>query len=304
MNNIDVELHEKIHKKMMEVDSNSIFKDRVDTFEYVESIIGKSISGIILDVGCGNGYASIWLAKNRKNISVTALESSEVAVSELIPKHVAYHNVEDIVSPKNGSFDCINEKEKYDFVFAFGALHHSSCLYKTMSSVYDSIVDGGFFIANEPVMPNYTTHQNYIDKYNIVQNLHGFQVRNGDRNDCFFREAEYIAAALYSGFNLISINVFNPKPRGFSSKVKFAFESHGVFGLLKRVICKVLGSSDDVIGLLKRMISKVLGSSDDENIFDTEQEKYRNSVKNVKTKIFIFQKKKVSYIPHLWEKLK
>jgi len=286
MNNIDAVLHEKIHKKMMGVDSDSIFKDRVDTFGIVESILGKLVSGSVLDVGCGNGYASIWLAKNRKNISVTALEMSERAVVELIPKHISHHKVESIVTPKIGSFDSIGKKEEYDFVVAFGALHHSSCLYETMSSIYNSITNDGFLIANEPVMPNSTTHKSYIDKYNIVQNMFGLQIRNGDRNDCFYREAEYIAAAIYSGFDLVSVVDFNKKPNDFFSKIKLGVKSYGFMGLLKRLMGKIFADKSRDIHL------------------DEQQKKYKEAVKNVETKIFIFQKKNNSYIPHLWKKLK
>jgi len=285
MNEIDAELHKKIHKHMMKVESDSIFKSRVKTFPIVEALLGEPLSGNILDVGCGNGYASIWLAKNRKDVKVTALEASELAVKELIPKHVSYHGVDDIVEVKNGSFDDLDTKDTYDTVIAFGALHHSSCLYSTMKSISKSIVSDGLLIANEPVMPNTTKNKEYIEKYDIVQNIFDLKIRNGDRCDCFYREAEYISSAVFAGFDLVSIVDFDSSAKWGLSKVKSLLIKVGVVDFKNKVMNKLLGRKAQDLGA------------------DHDEQKYRDLTKAVKTKIFIFKKSEVPYVPHLWKGL-
>jgi 2-polyprenyl-3-methyl-5-hydroxy-6-metoxy-1,4-benzoquinol methylase len=63
MNEIDQKLHAAIHQSMMNVSPGSIFSPRVGVFSYVESRIGIEVRGRVLDMGCGSGYVSIWLAR-------------------------------------------------------------------------------------------------------------------------------------------------------------------------------------------------------------------------------------------------
>ena len=62
MNEIDKKLHAAIHQGMMNIPPDRIFSPRVGVFNYVESKLGISIRGRVLDMGCGSGYASFYLA--------------------------------------------------------------------------------------------------------------------------------------------------------------------------------------------------------------------------------------------------
>jgi 2-polyprenyl-3-methyl-5-hydroxy-6-metoxy-1,4-benzoquinol methylase len=87
MNEIDRKLHAAIHQGMVDVPPDRIFSPRVRVFDHVESKLGISIRGRVLDVGCGSGYASIWLAKNKPLKRVYALEASEAAVKGLLTRY-------------------------------------------------------------------------------------------------------------------------------------------------------------------------------------------------------------------------
>ncbi len=127
---------------MLKDDPSEIFKDRVYVFERYEEKYGE-IHGNVLDVGAGNGYASIWLAKNCPKVKkIIALEASETAVTKLIPKNTKYHNVEGKVIPQFGSFDDL-ESEEFDFVIALGALHHSKNLRLTFTCISKLITSCG-----------------------------------------------------------------------------------------------------------------------------------------------------------------
>ena len=97
MTQIDEELHARIHTAMMAVPPDAIFGRRVEVFPRVEKALGMQLHGRVLDVGCGNGYAGIWLARHRAVEEVVALEASPAAVDELIPRNVAHHGVGDRV---------------------------------------------------------------------------------------------------------------------------------------------------------------------------------------------------------------
>ena len=272
MNEIDQKLHAAIHQGMMNLPPDRIFSPRVRVFGHVESKLGISIKGRVLDMGCGSGYASIWLAKNKPVNQVYALEASEAAVKELLPRNIAYHGVGDKVEAALGSFDTLPVRE-LDCVVSFGALHHSACLLSTMRSISASLKEGGYLLAQEPVMPNMTTNRSYIDKYDVIEECDRLKIRNGDRQDCFFREAEYIAAAAFAGLDLVLYENYSAVT-GWPERVK-----HWLKKTLRPLLKKQPALSDDI----RRMVEHT---------------------RPVMPKILVFQKTTTAYIPHLWAPLK
>lgn len=266
MNDKDRRLHREIHKSMMRVSPDDIFTSRVEVFDRVCKKLNLEINGKVVDIGCGNGYASIWLAKNMQPEVVYAVEASSAAVDELLPRNIKHHGVENIVVPKAASFEALPFDSEIDCVVSFGALHHSGCLLTTMRSISKSLSTGGYLISQEPVMPNSTTNQDFIDKYEILENKFGMEMKNGERNDRFFREAEYIAAAAFSGLDLVFYENFRPK---------------GLRQILRNTLRNLLVSM--------RIIN------------DNHQYKYQKSLMK---KIMVFRKSETSYIPHLWAPLR
>lgn len=266
----DAILHTRIHEAMMRMDPENIFTPRVNVFEKVEGIIKRKVGGVVLDVGCGSGYASIWLAKNRQVTKAYALEASEQAVDYLLPRNISYHNVGHIVEPVQGSFDNIPFADAMDFVVAFGALHHSPCLWSTMQSVSRALKEGGYLIAQEPVMANTTTNAQYIDKHDIIEERFGVKVRNGDRDDHFFREAEYITAAAFSSLDLIACKTYVP-----------------------------LGGNR-LKSTVKRILASFRPSTQGRGSGQTFEDR---RMMRPHRKIWVFIRRKVDYIPHKWKPL-
>jgi SAM-dependent methyltransferase len=271
LTDIDDELHARIHRAMMDVPPDAIFGPRVEVFARVEAALGVRVGGRVLDVGCGNGYASIWLAQHRDVTEVVALEGSPAAVEELIPRNVAHHGVEDRVTPRLATFDAIGETDAYDFAVAFGALHHSACLYSTFASVARALKPGGFLIAHEPVMPDATTNRRYVDKYDVVEEKYGLSIRNGDRDDHFFRHAEYVVAG---AFNQLDLRL---DESGDAQRSSLA-------GRLRAV----------ARGLLKARSS---GPAPD------RPPRVSDYTEGLEARILVFEKSEVPYVPHRWRAL-
>lgn len=293
MNEIDNKLHAAIHEHMMSIPPENIFSRRVGIFDYLENALGLRVTGNVFDIGCGSGYASIWLAKNKSVSKVYAQEASLSAVEQLLPRNIAYHGVQNLVEPILGSFDAIPFKNQLDFVVSFGALHHSPCLFSTMKSISGALKNGGYLIAQEPVMPNTTTNQQYIDKYNVIENRFGMSIRNGDRNDNFFREAEYIAAASFAGLDLIFYEDFSTKKtlwgslRAYLSRVKKLLLQGGLRDLAGKIIHKLSGRTQH-----------------SENKMDAASNSMSAHIRTVMPKILVFRKNDTEYVPHLWAQLK
>lgn len=207
---------------------------RLSIIPIIEARVAE-VHGLIADVGCGSGYFGIYLAKNFDKIErVDAIEASRPAVSEVIPRNAAFHGVDHKVNAKLGSFDDLGEN-LYDFVFAMGALHHSTNLDRTILSISRSLKKGGYLVAQEPAMPDTTSHREYDIKYNIREERFGLTIRNGDRFDRFFRECEYKCSLVKNGFDILIWEDFlsESRPVVRINMLKLIFDSVKIHGFWK-----------------------------------------------------------------------
>ena len=180
----DKALHDQIHENMSKADPKFLLDN--PRLKVLDMISDFKISGHVADVGCGSGYFGIGVAKRFDSVEkVDCIEASSVAVETVIPRNRNSVDVSSKVEAVEGSFDELPE-ESYDVIFAMGALHHSKNLSYTLHSIYKALRPSGLLIAQEPAMPDCTTHEAYRKKYNIVEEKFGLKIRNGDRYDRFF----------------------------------------------------------------------------------------------------------------------
>ena len=200
----EIKLHETIHQIKFEKGDFSARNDRLNCIKKAEKYLGRKIDGKVLDIGCGNGYSSVHLAKTRDVDSIHALECDLPAVDKLIRANFKTNQIpEDKYELVLGSFNDTKNKSYYDFAISLGVIHHSGNLFRTLKSVYDSLKPGGALIAHEPFMKNSTPNSVYIAKDKRTKNVQGLvEIVESERDDHFFRECEYFTAAYHSGFDV------------------------------------------------------------------------------------------------------
>jgi len=265
MNKVDQTLHNHIHSSMISKKPFGLLKNpRLKLIDFFENKFVK-VKGNALDIGAGSGYASIKLALKSDVLKVYALDASEKACHDLIPQNTEYFNLTEKVLPICASFSDIPLTGCIDFAVSFGSLHHSNCLFSSFQAVSNSLKEGSYLLAQEPAMPDFTTNLDYQKKYNCVEKKFGVEIRNGDRDDHFFRVSEYITAAQFCGMDLLY---------------------SGEFYYLQSKIRKI------------KEIFKQWGNK-------VEEDKISFHTRRVIPKVFVFRKHKKSIpIAHLWKPLR
>ena len=203
----EIEFHERLHKERAYDEPylrRQLVHTRLRLLDLIEARVGSAINGDVLDIGCGSGYLAVHLAKTRPIRLAHAMEVTKAAVEHLIPRLMALAGIEPgKVVPVRGSFASIPAAEAYDFIFSFGAIHHSANLLRTLESCARALRPGGYFVAQEPATPDFTTNGAFEHKYQSLDQGPEGGIMNGDRDDHFFRECEYKTAAHYAGFELV-----------------------------------------------------------------------------------------------------
>ncbi len=264
----ELELHEEYHRSLAQkgIPDDLLENKRIQVLPLAEEVLGKGLNGKVLDIGCGTGYLSVWLALNRKVEEVHAMEITKSAVEELIPMVIdKFKAPKEKVIPVRGSYSSLPGDPYYDHILAFGALHHSNDLFHSLKSCWQALKPGGILISQEPSTGDLTPNSSFIEQGARKERFKGLkEVRRDERDDNFFRECEYKTAAHHSGFDIVMFKDWHPK------------ESAGLRQLPRKLLRKIRGQNKEK----RKKIPDLL----------------------VKKKMMIFKKPEdpPSYIPHLW----
>ena len=173
----EIDYIKKLGKKGIEHSMNKPFSDITCSSLLIE--LGSIISLLpeppakILDLGCGFGWASCFLAK--KGYEVLGVDISEKGIYYANKKkkmeniknlNFAVGDYEDIYFNENTEFN-----EKFDVVIFFNSLHHSIDEEKALISAYNSLKEKGICITIEPG-ENHTKSLETIEivkKYNTIE---------------------------------------------------------------------------------------------------------------------------------------
>jgi SAM-dependent methyltransferase len=126
----------KNNSKELPWEINSYDKNLKEIFSLLE--IKK---GDVLELGCGSGNDSLWLAKN--NFNVTAIDISSKAILLAKEKNKDYLNIEFIEG------DILNSipNKKYDVIYDRGCLHGNKDILNDMFKIiYNKLKDKGIML--------------------------------------------------------------------------------------------------------------------------------------------------------------
>lgn len=119
--------------------------------------------GSALDIGCGNGRNSMYLAE--KGFNVTALDFSAESI-RIAEENNAHNNINYI---NNSFFEQKIEAKKYDFIYDGGCLHHipPHRRFQYLEKVAESLTDDGYYgmeIFNEDGGADLSDYEVYKEK--------------------------------------------------------------------------------------------------------------------------------------------
>ncbi len=195
---------------------------RLHTIDFFQSLIGKSISGKVMEIGSGKAVASAYISSFKDVQEVTALDYSYTSLADLLP--VSHYQFKGSNPTKlkrvYGSFFNIKESN-YDYIFGFGAIHNSPDLESIFKELYRVIKDGGYFVSSD--MCEYF-HTSVKDEENLTnrpipnsEKRYGKKLIYSDTNDFFRSPYDYLFYAKKAGFRVYPI-IFDVK--GSKKKIK------------------------------------------------------------------------------------
>ncbi len=106
----------------------------------------------VLDVGCGAGVMTAWLAKQvGPTGSVTAIDNSDVQLNVTINR-LKKENISNVKTQVLSAYDIGVLNTKYDLIYCRFVLHHLHSPRNTVKIFYDNLKQNGIYIGQEGII--------------------------------------------------------------------------------------------------------------------------------------------------------
>ena len=103
----------------------------------------------VLDIGCGTGIMSRWLAEQvGNNGKVIAIDNNENQI-EAAKLHSTEHKINNIEYRLFSAYDILDLNEKFDLIYCRFVLHHLESPRKAITLFYEALNAGGIYIGEE-----------------------------------------------------------------------------------------------------------------------------------------------------------
>ena len=101
----------------------------------------------VLDMGCGGGWTSIFLAKRGYNVVGQDIAEDMIALAK---ENKAQHGLDGALSFICDDYESISFDEEFDAVIFYDCLHHAEDERAALASAYRALKPGGILITHEP----------------------------------------------------------------------------------------------------------------------------------------------------------
>ena len=155
----------------------------------------KSKGGRVLDVGCGDGWASISLAKSFPLTKIDAVDADSQSIDNA-KENIHKEGLENRISLHQSLIEKANFKEKYDLVMTFESIHDMPYPVEALQKMRDFVsVNGAILIGDVSMKDKLEEKNDFAGKlyYNFSVLLclpqsvnHANSIATGDCNDYFY----------------------------------------------------------------------------------------------------------------------
>ncbi|HYF99940.1 MAG TPA: class I SAM-dependent methyltransferase [Candidatus Saccharimonadales bacterium] len=124
----------------------------------------KSTGGRILDVGCGDGWASISSAKSFPLTKIDAIDADSQSIDNA-KKNVRNEGLENRISLHQSLIEKANFKEKYDLVMTFESIHDMPYPIEALQKMRDVVsADGAILIGDVSMKDKLEEKKDFLGK--------------------------------------------------------------------------------------------------------------------------------------------
>ncbi len=121
----------------------------------------------ILELGCGAGWLSRWLAIGKYNVTGVDISKEAIELANHLKNKEALNNLQYI----NSDYETLSLNEEYDIAIFFSSLHHASDEKQAIKKAYEALKKGGILITFEPGKGHTEAEhtKNEVNRYGVTE---------------------------------------------------------------------------------------------------------------------------------------
>jgi 2-polyprenyl-3-methyl-5-hydroxy-6-metoxy-1,4-benzoquinol methylase len=139
--------------------TQDIEKEHLERYKHALQFIGNRK---VLDIACGCGYGSYFLAKNGMPNHITGVDISEDSIRYANCRY-NLPNIERII----GNAETFEKPDYFDVVLSFETIEHLKDFESFLKGVRNSLVKGGKLLISTPIVP--ATHTSCKNPYHVIE---------------------------------------------------------------------------------------------------------------------------------------